>query len=384
MSFATLDGTPLQQVGSVQLQFTPMTTEWNGESSALLDAAKEGAVWIGYIITSDGGSHTIDTTGSSSLGWRTGAVTFANAGTTVKVGLATVDGAAGPAARPANSSGTITFDVSKSLTGGGGGITATAWQEHVPDTGTKTIANGDLVAMGIQMTARGGADAVNVLHASGIGQQVPSFTSISSAGAFANASQLPNGFITFSDGAYGWFFGSYVFLTGSTTQTWNSGSATKEYGNFIQLTYPAKCYGIVAWGLINGDCDFVIYTDPLGTPVAAKTKSVDGNTVGTTSGAGILNLLFDAPYDLAANTPYAAIVKPGASNAAIRYNRMNATAHQKVFYPANSYAISRASGAFAAINSSKDRFAVGLLLGPGDAGGAAGAFGHGNMSGGMQ
>lgn len=92
-------------------------------NNVTMDAANEAIIAIGHMATSDKGSHTINTTGSSSIGWRSGAVTFANAGTTVKVGIAPVDTTNGPPGRASHVTDVIAFDVSADFTGGGGGIT---------------------------------------------------------------------------------------------------------------------------------------------------------------------------------------------------------------------------------------------------------------------
>lgn len=353
-------------------------------AAILLDAAEESVVHVGYVWTSDGGSHTIDTSGSSSIGWKTGAITFANAGTTVKVGLAALDLATGPPARAANVANVITFDVSKSHTGGGGGITDTAWQTNVPDAGTKTIANGDLVAFGVQMTARGGADSVLVQHVNthgGIATILPTVTSYTGA-AYAATTGVPNCVITFSDGALGYFFGGYVFLTTQTGVTWNSGSATKEYGNYLQFPAPVYIHGIAADISIGGDVDFVLYSDPLGTPVAEKTISVDANAIGITGNARYMRLLFSTPYLASANQPLAVIMKPGGTNTTSRHVTLNAAANMAA-YPlgTNCYAVNRASGAFAAQNSSKDRFGIAVLV-EGAVGG--GLLTHSGMTGGIR
>ncbi|WP_210161862.1 hypothetical protein, partial [Bradyrhizobium elkanii] len=46
---------------------------------------------IGRMRTSDGNSHTIDTTGSSAIGWRNIGVVFSSGTTVLNVGLAAVD-----------------------------------------------------------------------------------------------------------------------------------------------------------------------------------------------------------------------------------------------------------------------------------------------------
>jgi hypothetical protein len=324
------------------------------------------------IFTDDGASHTIDTTGSSSLGWRSGAVTLANAGTTLKVGLAAVDTTNGPPTRAVNVADVITFDVSKSYTSAAA-PTATAWIESVPGAGTKTIANGDLVAFCVQMTARGGADAVNVQTEQVLGGTArPAVTDFTGA-AYSNKGNLPNAVITFSDGVLGYFYGGYVASVGLTSQAWNNTSGTKEYGNLLQFPFPCKAYGIFGAMSFNGDTDLILYSDPLGTPFAEKTISVDLNTIGAAASNNGFDELFPAPFSIAANTPYAVIAKPtSATNVTLNYKTFNAAAHQKSESPGsatNGYAVNRASGAFGAQNSSKDRFAIGLLLGAFDAGG---------------
>lgn len=361
MALQSFPGNPLAYVGPnpLLLQTTPTV------ATVTMDAANESMIFIGRIITSDGGSHTIDTTGSSSLQWRTSTVTFANAGTTLVVGLAAVLTSAGPPGRPANVADVITFDVSKSLTGGGGGVTANAWQSHTPDTGTKTIANGDLVAFAVQMTARGGTDSVL-----GSFQQVPSSrhrpTVTGFIGGTYNAqSGVPNVLIVFSDGAYGWFEGGDVFSTIST-RTWSSSSSPSEYGQLYQLPFPAKIYGAYGWwgtSSAAADQDIILYSDPLGTPVAEKTASIDPSTISALAGRMFLEM-FATPYTLPANTPIGIVFSPTTTtNRNAYYKTLNDANHRVTdIWGTSGYGISRTSGAFADANSSLDHYYVGLIV----------------------
>lgn len=384
MSLVALDGSPLIVIGAPLREGMPYLGTAAGASTSL-DAANEACIIVGQIVTEDGGSHTIDTSGSSSLGWRSGAVTFADGSTTVKVGLAAVDTATGPPARAANAANVITFDVSKSLTGGGG-ITSNAWQEHVPDAGTKTIANGDLVAFAVQMTARGGSDIVPMNNQAGVTGFTYAWPVVVSylGGTYLATTNLANAVITFSDGTRGYFLGSHVYLTGTSTQTWNSGSATKEYGNFFQLSAPVKVYGFVANVAIGGDTDLVLYSDPLGTPVAEKTISVDANAIGTATAGRIGYFLFSSPYEATADQPLAGIMKPTTgTNISSVYKTFELAAHQASDpLGENCYAVNRNTGAFAAQNSSKDRFALGLLVAAFDDGAGGGGGGIGALVGG--
>lgn len=377
MALVALGGMPLVRVGAPTHSGLVNLNQGTG-TVVLIDAANEACIMIGQIFTEDGASHTIDTTGSSSLGWRTTAVTFANAGTAVKVGLAAVDLTAGPPGRAVNVANVITFDVSKTLTGGGGGITANAWQEHAPDAGTKTIANGDFVAFAVQMITTAGGDAVNANFNNSPDTQItlPCVTGYIGGAYSGSTVGLPNAVVTFSDGTYGFFVGGVVFATASTIQTWNSGSATKEYGNFFQAPFPMSVYGICFSAAVSGDADFILYSDPLGTPAAAKTASVDLNIVNNAVASRVGDVLFASPYNAAANQPLAAIMKPtSGTNVAMTYKTFNVAGHQKSeHFGPNGYAVNRASGAFAAQNSNKDRFSIGLLVGGGDDGTTVGGY----------
>lgn len=288
--------------------------------ASVLDATNEAIILIGQIETSDGGSHTIDTSGASALLWRSGTVVFNNAGTTVKVGLAAVDTSTGPPARAVNSSDVITFDVSRTMIGGEGGITSSAAQNHVPDSGSKTIANGDLVAFAVQVTSRAGSDSIQAATSSSVTASVhrPSNTLFTS-GSYTNQAAVPNCFITFSDGATGWFYGGEVLSTKETTIALGS---DEERGMLFELPFPTKVFG--AYGWVDPDVNFevVLYSDPLGsTPVAEKTVSVDLNTTASSTGR-LFEVLFASPYSLSAGQQIGIVFK--SSSAFI-------TVYQKVY-----------------------------------------------------
>ncbi len=371
MALVALDGTPLVAIGSPFVR-------GNGSSlpSAAVttqDAVNEAAIMYGHIVTDDGGTHTVDTTGSSSLQWKAGTITFASASTTFKVGLAVMDTSAGPPGRAVNVSDVITFSVSRSMIGGGGGITTNLWHSHTPDSGTMTISNGDFIAFCTQMTARGGTDSV-ATQCGSIPNALPrpAVTRFLS-GAYGSINQVPNALIVFSDGHRGWFYGGAVFATANTSRTWNSGSSPNEYGNVFQMPFPVKIHGIEAAANVQGDTDFVLYSNPLGTPVAEKTVSVDLNTIGASIDL-YSQYFFASPYSVTANQPIAAIMKPTtATSVASAFKTYNSAADQITeMCGTNGYAVSRSSGAFAAQNSNLDRYSIGILVGAFDAGGAAG------------
>lgn len=361
MSLVGLDGGFITPIGPSIFGFAftvPSTT------GVTLDAANEAGIAIGQIIWADGGTHTVDTSGSSSIAWRTGTVTFANAGTTVKVGLGTVDAATGPPGRATNAADVITMAVSKSMTGGGGGITTNSWLTHVPDAGSLSIASGDLLAMSIQMTARGGADSVLIAYGAHSNVWNRPFVTSFTGGAYAAVTGMPNTIITASDGTIGWFFGTSPF-TSVGTKTANSGGAgaTKEYGQLFKLPFPCKVYGIYGNIDPDGDCDFVLYSDPLGTPVPERTTSMDANVVNVAS-QRMSAILFATPYTLEAETPIVAAYKPGATNITIHFRTLASATHRVVdAWGTDGYGVNRDTSAFANDNSSLNHFFMGLLVG---------------------
>ena len=374
MALVALPGTPFVPIGP---GLAAPSSAAPGGSSQLANTVGGAVICIGHVVTSDGGSHTINTTGSSSLGWRAGTTTFASASTTVKVGLAAVDTAAGPPGRAVNVADVITFDVSKSLIGGGGGITTGAWQTHVPDTGSKVIANGDLVAFCVQMTARGGTDSVAVGCLSTAAHLIPSVTTYASP-SYSAVSSVPDVIIAFSDGAIGFFYLGEVYNTISNT-LWHSGSTNAEYGQLFNLPFPMKIYGIYGWLNLsagNADTEVVLYSAPLsGTPVAEQTKMLDANTILRT-GATRFVALFNSPYAYNANTDIAAVFKPGSTSIIAYYKTLANAAHRIAdVFGTSGYGISRltgATGAFANANSDLDHYYIGLLAGAFDAGGGGG------------
>jgi hypothetical protein len=335
----------------------------NSNTNVTMDAANEASIAIGRMAWADGGSHTVDTSGSSSIQWRTGAITFANGSTVVKVGIGAAITTAGPPARAANAADVITFDVNAAFTGGGGGVTNNTWQTSVPSTGTKTIAEGDLIAVSVQMTARGGADSViQTSSTTGQGLIRPTLTSFT-GGAYAASSALPNFIIVASDGTLGWLHTSEV-SSSRTARTWNSGSSPAEYGQLYNLPFPCKIYGIYGWLDPDADTDVVLYSAPLsGSPVAEKTVSIDANITPSATGRRFAEY-FPAPYTYQANSDIAAVFKPGASNISAYYKTLNSATHRVADpWGTSGYGISRASGAFANANSSLEHYYIGLIVG---------------------
>lgn len=345
------------------------------QATTAINAASLSLSFIGYCMTEDGQSHTIDNTGSSAIGFRCAAVTFANAATTFNVGIGSPDLVNGPTARPANSGAAITYDVVRTLTGGGGGITGSAWNELLFNTGSvsgsKTIANGDLVAITFNMSARGGSDSIAVARgytaAFHLTTGIPLAVTWNGTTATLTTS-TPGCVITFSDGKKGWLFGSFNVSVHnvSTSTVINTGTNPAEVGNLFRSPVPMKLRGMsgrINLANLSADYDICIYADPFGTPTLVGSRSVDAS--GCSTGGQGHYIPFSSPVRIEPNKDYVAAIKPTTANSVtINCVSVGHVSHQKFFHMGdNGYAVQRASGggAFTARSSQLERFNIGIL-----------------------
>lgn len=332
-----------------------------GLTSAIIDDVGEAHVCVGNIVTSDGASHTIDTTGSSAIIWRTGTTSYGTAGSVFKVGIAAVDTSAGPPVRAVNVADIITFDVSKTCSGAGS-IPSISTQVSVPDAGSKTIANGDLVAVCFQLVTKGGSDIIRVVTNTFVIMHRPTLTTLPGGvgGVYTNSVAGPNFMITFSDGATGYMYGTDFNLV-TTTRTFNSGSAQAEYGQLFQMPFGMKISGLYGWADPDADFDMVLYSDPLGTPVAERTVSIDANTCVSATGRRI-TAPFPTPYIVKPSQPIVAAFKPGGSNISAYGKVFNDAAHRvSDAYGTLGYGVQRTTGAFSNENSGLTNYYIGLM-----------------------
>jgi hypothetical protein len=198
------------------------------------------------------------------------------------------------------------------------GITTGAVNTSVMTSGTKTIANGDLIAIGLQMTTRVAPDAVIVTTIGGVtfgGSPVFPATTDNTGGTYARvAAAYPNAYIKFDDGSLGWLIGSAFIGASVATQTFSSSTGTAdEYGNLLYLPYTFMALGVsVSCSVSSASADYevILYTDPLGTPSAARTITVDSTWLGVAGNASASQFAFSSPYFIRARTPYAITVRP--------------------------------------------------------------------------
>ena len=324
-----------------------------------LNAAGETCHNVGYIQLENptGGSKTISAAGGGSIVWLTSTVTFANAGTTFRVGIQDL---AGGASNPGQGDGT--FDVQATFTGGGGGVTGSAVQTSVMTSGTKTINHGDLVAITFATTARAGSDSITVAHNamdSHFGALVMPGVTDNTSGAYTrNTLATPNCYILFDDGSVGWIAGTSWSGVPPTALSFNSGTGTAdEYGNL--LVFPTTFYAMgvaitMSDSSFSGDFELLLYTDPLGTPAVQRTITVDASNLMAINGRLRGFFLFSSPYLMRANTPVGITIRPTTTNnLTIYYRDVNNSVGGRTTVP-NSYCYSIRrldnSGAFSDYN----------------------------------
>lgn len=275
-------------------------------ASALIDAAGETCDIYGFVhwdgepasaktVSSAGGKITI----------RFAAVTFADAGTTLRIGIQDVDPAAGPPAR-----GDGTHDVSADLVGGTDTITANAPRETAMETGSKSIAHGDLICIRAELISRVSPDSLQVNNLTNVFQGQPYGVTLNST---TDASAMPTALITADDGTVGWIDGG-VFYDSITQRNFDSTTATAdEYASIITFPIGMDVAGYWFHGRMftaDGLVKCILYTDPLGTPVIATSVTIDTNRLTTNSFGGLNRAMFPAAVNIPANTKFAVSVQP--------------------------------------------------------------------------
>jgi hypothetical protein len=339
---------------------------------AVLDAAGEAEHMVGAIVWADGGSHTISAAGGGSITFQVGAatITFADAGTTIEVSIQDLDATGNPA------HGNGTKDVYGTLTGGTDTLTALATKTVDMTSGTKTIADGDHVAVVIQMTARGGTDLVRVRCLNPDWGVFPANSfEAAGGGSWSLSQRFPHIKITADDGTLGTIDGCFWFVSAASVGvTWDNATTTKEYGNIFQLPFPVTVRGFWLWLEMEAtttDIDVHIYSDPLN--VGAGVTSLGSATlVGTecvrlTTNQWIV-LPLATPITLSKDVDYAMVVSP-TTTGDVSFSSFNVDAQADWDLHdlgSNCYGVSRDTIAsttpFASVASGVRRYGIGLIV----------------------
>ena len=369
-ALALLIAAPLSAQSWVALPF-PLeiypTGYFDNTGAVTVNAANEYNGIVGQVTLAAGtGSKTCSTaSGVCKIYWETGAVTWASAGTNISVGIQDVGADGFPDG---------TFDVKADLTQGTETITAATSMVSAMETGTKTVAQGDIIAVVIRMTVLAGADSVIVasmgrLPATYASQGFP--YGVRSTGTPARNLDAAKIVIQFDDGTYGWIKASpdVSFNMGVPANiSFNSGSTPDEYAWVFSLPY--SC-GLGAIGFLldsvaaTDNFEFILYTNPLSSPSIPSNGTITADPDLFTANANGANARLRFPsntiHRLVADTTYAIAVRPTTvNNFTIFYllRIANAIAANNAGQPFNNtfgfYARTNQSGAFASVNSDLD------------------------------
>lgn len=289
------------------------TTNFKSATSVTINAAGESKSAIGYIYLQNGasgGSKTISSAGGK-IHWRTASpITFADPATNLRVGIQDVSVATGLEDG--------THDVYADLVGGTDVIAATSMISTPMETGSKTIAHGDAIAVTVEMTARGGTDAVVVQSMQSDGLMQPFGTT--DAGTLAVSALILYATIEFDDGTLGWFHPYHCLpgaaIIGTSVSTFHVDSTPDERALIFKLPFDARisgAYAVLSSIADTDDLEIILYSNPLGVPVAERTFTFDASFSSRTASTAV-NCIFSSPLKVRKNITYAIAVRPTTIN----------------------------------------------------------------------
>lgn len=299
--------------------------------TTIADAVGESTAYVGYIFLQggDGSSKVLSAAGGGKIHFAVApTLTWANAGTTLRVGVQDVDGTSGLEDG--------THDVYADLVPGTDTLTVDVPKAATMTSGTKTITHGDKIAVVIELVARAGADSVRPYVNSGpLAQNLPYCTVDQGAGPAKNA-VLPLCIIEFDDGTIGHFGPGTALATATNTTSFNSGSTPDEYAMLFSLPFRAQVSGLA--GLLGEidtteDGELILYSDPLGTPVAERTVTIDPDVVAQTGNAAGETVVPCTGFIIQPNVTYAVAYRPTSTGNRVVGNLVLATANGRKAHP---------------------------------------------------
>lgn len=328
-------------------------------NSTTLNAANTSILVMGNVYIDGEPTSKVCST-SCTISWRTGGgITWANDATAVTIGLQDVNTAAGPPQQTDDS-----FDAYVQITPDatpGAGLTTKAlsnntWTTVTMTDGTKTVTHGGLYGVVFDMTARGGADALQVSsNQAAIAMGNPSFVT-ENAGTYTavSSAQFPNIIIAFDDGTLGWFDGSVIYGgTNPTLTAFTTASNPDEYAVCFTVPKVVSVDGLYFFGTVADDAQAILYSDPYGTPTAMSTVTHDGNYTSSASAARWFTWNLGTRKVLRPGVTYAAALKATtatANNAQVLVVTAASAPHLKAWAGTGTTGCTRdgGSGAFSA------------------------------------
>jgi hypothetical protein len=296
-------------------------------TSLAVDLAGEKISCGGHILWEDGATHTIGT--SSTIKFRTGAVTWATATSTVRVGIQDFagDGSGNTVQTPDG-----TFDVYRDIVVGDGLMTSSSDNVEIAATltnGSKSVAHLQEIAVVFDMTTRAGSDSFTVAALTTGNSHRPGAMSYVSSAWITGGGFSPNILIISDDGARGVFMGTW-WVTTQAQHDYQLSSNPDEYGMLFTAPFNGAISGIRAvMGANSASAEMVLglYSDPLGTPAAVGTKTFPGESLLGSSTERAMVFMFDSPLRVTKGTKYAiGIRSTGSAIITLVYQTFSTTA----------------------------------------------------------
>lgn len=301
-----LSGLPFHRYGTVPYLISLVNI-------GTLDAANEGICFLGKVRILDGSASKTFSSAGGKIHFLCGAsTTFANAGTTIRVGVQDTTQAS-VSISPDN-----TFDVYDDIIGGTDTLSSSAINTVTMSSGSKSISNGAKLAVVFVMTARN-TDSVKI---AGLGSSLayttfPGVKGTTDAAAWGgssivlSASSLPGCLIEFDDGTFGMFEHGFWSPAADTTASVTSSSNPDEYG--MRFTVPFRCtlYGAefpvrTTAGAVSGTtASLRLCSGSAAAPSLVTSEAIDGFELFANSAMNVLSYFsFTTPQELVPGTTY--------------------------------------------------------------------------------
>jgi hypothetical protein len=369
---ATFSGTGVFYPALAHPGYATNTTNGIVTNTFTMDAVAEKVALIGTVYI-DGRPGTAKTISSASgkIHFLPGTATFADTlttPTTIRVGIQDLDDTTGGSGAGVGATVDGSFDVYADLVAGTDTITTSTWKTVAMSSGTKDITHGQKIAIVFDMTARG-ANNTDTVQVTGVAISAGNagFPQLQhNTASWVRQASIPICVIEFDDGTLGTIEGSMQF-SAITAVSYASNSTPDEYGVLFQLPFESTAISIWMIGrpstnAANGE--LILYSDPLGTPVAEATITLDANNFNLSDGLRLGEWVLPTAKTLSANTDYAVTFRPTTTtNVSLTYFTLADANYRKFMAGTNVSRAHRTDNAGAFTSTTTSYPMIGVKLG---------------------
>lgn len=301
-------------------------------TGATLNAVGEHVFTIGQVFWKGGSSgqtKTISSAGGRIYGNAASGIVWANAATNGRLGIQDTT---------AGGINDGTFDVQADLVPGTEVLASNTLFNFAMESGSKTLSYGQKIAVGIEMTARGGADVISIDRATTGTASWPS-AGMSSPYSVEGGAKTPGyccWMLQFDDGTFGWVLGAALLfnttISAITQIAFNQGSTPDEYVMALSFDVAIRIAAVDIWvGAVatTDTYDLRAYLDPFGTPSLIETLPYpDDPDFHAASNTGPFTSMLATPYDLPVGSVFGVSLRPtSVNNVNIGYHDLTSGFH---------------------------------------------------------